>query len=341
MTKTNKIAAAVAAALLVVAGTGSYWLSHRYLEETDNAYVQADISPVTSKVEGYVTTVQVADNAVVHSGDVLVEVDDRDYANREAELVAQVQAKQAALDNLGSRISQQRAEVSRAQGALKASQAEAVRARDDATRFDDLLKAQYATRQRAESAAADATKAAAQVQADSAAVAAEAAQLSGFDSLTRQAKADLAAAEAQLAQARVDHANTTIRAPVDGVASKHAVQVGELVRSGTQLLSIVQTRSIYVEANFKETQLARMRAGQPVAFTVDALPGVKFTGVVDSLSPASGTKFSLLPADTATGNFTKIVQRVPVKVRVTAPSNWHDLLRPGLSAVVTVDTERS
>ena len=103
----------------------------------------------------------------------------------------------------------------------------------------------------------------------------------------------------------------------------------------------MQTRSTYVEANFKETQLARMRAGQPVSFTVDALPSVRFTGVVDSLSPASGTKFSLLPADTATGNFTKIVQRVPVKIRVTSPTNWHDLLRPGLSVVVTVDTEHS
>jgi membrane fusion protein (multidrug efflux system) len=341
MTKQKKIALTAAIAVLAVAGGGSYWHTHRYLEETDNAYVQADISPVVSKSEGYVTAVRVADNQVVHAGDVLVELDDRDYANREAELVAQVDAKQAALDNLGSRISQQRAEVARAQGALRASQAEELRARDDASRFAELVKSQYATRQRAESAAADATKAAAQVQSDSASVSAQAAALTGYDSLTRQARADLAAAQAQLAQARIDRGNTKVRAAVDGVASKHSVQLGELVRTGTQLLNIVQTSSTYVEANFKETQLARMHSGQPVEFTVDAAPGVKFRGVVDSLSPASGTKFSLLPTDSATGNFTKIVQRVPVKVRVMAPLNWQALLRPGLSAVVSVDTEQS
>jgi membrane fusion protein (multidrug efflux system) len=340
MSKQNKIAAAAAIAVLAVAGGGSYWHAHRFLEETDNAYIQANISPVVSKSEGYVTAVRVADNQVVHAGDVLVEIDDRDYANREAELVAQVDAKQAALDNLGSRISQQRAEVARAQGALKASQAEDLRARDDASRFSELVKSQYATRQRAESAAADATKASAQVQSDSASVSAQAAALSGYDSLTRQAKADVAAAQAQLAQVRIDRGNTKVRAAVDGIASKHAVQMGELVRTGTQLLSIVQTSSTYVEANFKETQLARMHPGQPVDFTIDAAPGVEFRGVVDSLSPASGTKFSLLPQDNATGNFTKIVQRVPVKVRVTAPSNWQEILRPGLSAVVSVDTEQ-
>ncbi|KWU17921.1 HlyD family secretion protein [Burkholderia cenocepacia] len=339
MTKHKKIAAAVALAVSALAGAGTYWHSHRFLEETDNAYVQADISPVVAKAEGYVTAVHVNDNQTVHAGDILVEIDDRDYANHEAELVAQVEAKQAALDNLSSRISQQRAEVVRAQGALRASQAEESRAQDDASRFSDLLKAQYATRQRAEAASADATKATAQVQADGAAVAAQAAALEGFDSLTRQAKADLAAAQAQLAQVRTDRANTKVRAAVDGVASKHAVQMGALVRTGTQLLSIVQTRSIYVEANFKETQLAHMRAGQRVKFTIDAAPGVSFTGMVDSLSPASGAKFSILPTENATGNYTKIVQRVPVKISVSSPANWQQLLRPGLSAVVTVDTE--
>jgi membrane fusion protein (multidrug efflux system) len=329
----------VAAGLVIAVGGATYAYTHRYLEDTDNAYVKADISPVISKVDGYVRELSVKDNQHVKAGDLLVTVDDGDYATHEAQLVAEVAAKTAAIQNLEDRLSQQRAEVSRAQASLHAAQAEAVRAKDDAQRFSSLVKEQYATRQKADTADADALKAAAQVEAGQAGVAAQAGQLKSIEPLIEQAKADLAASQAQLDQARRDRGNAVLRAAVGGVVGNRSAQIGELVKPGTQLLQIVQDGSAYVEANFKETQLTHMKPGQPVTFSIDAYPSVKFTGVVDSLSPASGAQFSLLPLDNATGNFTKIVQRVPVKVRVTGPANYGELLRPGLSAVVTVDTE--
>lgn len=341
MTKQKKIAAAVLSASLLACGIGTYWATHWNLEETNDAYVDADISPVIAKSEGYVSVIHVTDNQQVHAGDLLAEIDDHDYANRENELVAQVKSKQAALDNIASRIALQKAEVAQAQSTLLAAHAEEARAKSDAARFSDLLKQQFATRQRAEAASADAVKASAMVSADSAAVSAQAATLAGFDSLVQQARADVASAQAQLDQVRVDRSHTRIIAPVDGLASKRAVQLGQLVHNGSQMLSIVQTQSISISANFKETQISHMRPGQPVKFTVDAFPHTTFVGVVDSLSPASGAKFSLLPQDNGTGNFTKIVQRVPVKIRVTQPADWQSRLRPGLSAVVTVDTSRS
>ena len=339
MEKRKKVLLSLVSAGLVIAGTGgAYAFTHRYLEDTDNAYVKADISPVISKVDGYVHVLAVKDNQHVKAGDLLVSVDDGDYATHEAQLVAEVDAKKAAIQNLEDRLSQQRAEVSQAQASLHAAQAEATRAKDDADRFSALVKEQYATRQKSDTATADAQKAAAQVEAGVAGVAAQAGQLKSLQPLIDQAKADLAATQAQLDQARRDRGNTVIRAAVDGVIGNRSAQVGELVKTGTQLLDIVQDHSAYVEANFKETQLTRMKPGQPVSFSIDAYPSVKFTGEVDSLSPASGAQFSLLPLDNATGNFTKIVQRVPVKIRVTGPANYGEMLRPGLSAIVTVDT---
>lgn len=340
MEKKQKVLASLVAAAVVIGGSGgTYAYTHRYLEDTDNAYVKADISPVISKVDGYVRALSVKDNQHVKAGDLLVTVDDGDYATKEAQLVAEVAAKTAAIQNLEDRQSQQRAEVSQAQASLHAAQAEATRAKDDADRFSSLVKEQYATRQKADTASADAQKAVAQVEAGQAGVAAQAGQLKSLGPLIDQAKADLAATQAQLDQARRDRGNTVLHAAVDGIVGNRSAQVGELVKPGTQLLQIVQDRSAYVEANFKETQLTHMKPGQPVTFSVDAYPSVKFTGVVDSLAPASGAQFSLLPLDNATGNFTKIVQRVPVKVRVTGPSNYGELLRPGLSAIVTVDTQ--
>lgn len=339
MEKKRKVLLSLVAVGVVIAGAGStYAFTHRYLEDTDNAYVKADISPVISKVDGYVRELSVRDNQHVKSGDVLVTVDDGDYATREAQLVAQVEAKKAAIQNLQDRLTQQRAEVSQATATLHAAQAEAQRAKGDADRFSALVAEQYATRQKADTAVADAQKASAQVEAGSAGVAAKAGELKALEPLIEQARADLAATQAQLDQARRDRGNAVIHAAVDGTVGNRTAQVGELVKPGTQLLVVVQDKSAYVEANFKETQLTRMKPGQPVTFTVDTYPSVVFTGTVDSLSPASGAQFSLLPLDNATGNFTKIVQRVPVKVRVTGPANYGELLRPGLSAVVTVDT---
>ncbi len=338
MTKPSKLFLAVAiGAILATVGT-VYWDTHRYLETTDNAYVQADVSPVLSKVDGFVTQMSVVDNQVVKAGDVLVQVDDGDYETKVAQLQALVAARQAALDNLRDRVGLQHSQIARAQSDVTAAAAEQQRAAGDAQRFSDLLTQQYATKQRADAARADAVKAQAQLDASHAALTNEQGQTQALDALVEQAQAELKAAQAQVEQAQRDRANTRITAPVSGIVGKRSVQVGQLLRPGTTLLNIVQQDTLYVEANFKETQLARMHAKQPVRFTVDAAPGVEFTGVVDSLSPASGAKFSLLPQDNATGNFTKIVQRVPVKVRITGPQNYAQWLRPGLSAEVVVNT---
>lgn len=317
-----------------------YWDTHRFLESTDNAYVQADVSPVLAKVDGYVTKLSVVDNQEVQTGDVLAEVDAGDYATRVAQLSAVVQGKKAAITNLQDRATLQMTQISRASSTLAASSADQARANGDAVRFEDLLSQQYATRQRADAAQTEAVKAKAIVDANTAALATERSQTKVLSSLREQAIAELAAAQAQLDQAVRDKNNTRILAPVAGTIGKRSIQVGQLLKPGSQVLNIVQTDTLYVEANFKETQLSRMRAGQPVVFTVDASPGVQFEGVVDSISPATGAKFSLLPQDNAIGNYTKIVQRLPVKIRVTSPLKLTTLLRPGLSTEVVVDTSK-
>ncbi len=336
--KTSVKITAVTLAVAALAGAGAYWSSHRFLETTDNAYVQADVSPVLSKVDGYVKRVAVADNQAVHAGDLLLEVDDGDYATRVAQLQALVAAKQAGVDNLKDRVVLQGSQISRAQSTLAAAAAEQSRAQGDAARFSDLLTQQYATKQRADAAQADATKAVAQVRASEASLASEEGQTKALSALVTQAQAELVAAKAQLEQAERDRANTRIVAAVDGIVGKRAVQVGQLLRPGASLLNIVQQKTAYVEANFKETQLTQMHPGQAAKFHVDAYPGKEFSGVVESISPASGARFSLLPQDNATGNFTKIVQRVPVRIKVTGPSDWSQYLRPGLSTEVSVDT---
>ena len=262
---------------------GSYWLLiGRFHESTDNAYVQSDISFISPKVEGYVSNVLVTDNQSVKAGDVLVEIDKRDFQDR----------------------------LTQAQANLDAAQAEQQRAQNDLTRFSGLVKKDFVSRQQYEQITADANKANAAVE---------------------QAKAALA-----LAQSALDYA--TIHAPIDGVVGNRGVRVGQYVSPGTQLMAIVPLDQVYIVANFKETQLGRMQPGQPVDIEVDAYPGKPITGTVASFSPASGAEFSLLPPENATGNFTKVVQRIPVRINLPADNPLAGKLRPGLSVVVNVNT---
>lgn len=339
MKKTHKIVLGLVPLLLALGGAGAYAYAHRHLESTDNAYVRADLSPVTSRVEGVVTTlVNARDNGSVKKGEVLLVLDSRDYLTRVGQLEAQLAAKTAVLRGLEAQVGVLHSERNQAEATLKAREADARRAGSDAHRFESLLREQYATAQRAESARAEADKAQADVAAASARVSIEDGQQKALSRQIERARAELDESQAQLAQARNNLADTVIRAPVDGVVGNRSVQTGTLVKPGAQLLVLMQPASLYVQANFKETQVTRMRPGQPVAMHVDAYPDVAFTGVVDSLSPASGAQFSLLPQDNATGNFTKIVQRLPVKVRLTGPADFARLLKPGLSVVAEVDT---
>jgi len=287
--------AGIALVLLAIWGV-NWFTTGQYQVGTENAYVRADISLVSAKIEGYVRAVPARENQTVHAGDILAEIDPSDYQ-------AQVAAAQGAL--------------AQAQGALSSQIAERQMANANVARYRPLAQRGLlspAGMQQYEIAARSAGGGAAAAQ------------------------AAVEAAQAQVAAARLNLERTIVRAPIDGVVGDRQVQVGQLVRAGTPLMSVVPLQSVYVVANFKETQIANIHPGQHVIVRADIETSVRFRGIVDSIAPASGTEFSIIPTDTATGNFTKIVQRVPVRIRLEPNQEGLALLRPGLSATVTVDT---
>ena len=328
--------------LLGLAGGGVYWWRvARFIESTDDAFVQADISVVSPKVEGYVARLQVADNQTVRQGDVLVAIDDRDFRAHVAEAEGAVAGAEAAIANIDSQLALQESEIKRVQAALASGAAELRHAQQDYGRTQSLMKSNWVSRERFDSMEADLHKAEAALQERQAALVTEQSRTGVLATQRRQAEATLLRAEATLRLARNNLDDILIRAPIDGVVGNKGVQVGQYVKAGTQLLSIVPLAHVYVVANFKETQLARMRPGQRVDITIDAYPGQTLVGRVESFAPASGSQFSLLPAENATGNFTKIVQRVPIRIALPAGGALAGLLRPGLSVVVSVDTRTS
>jgi membrane fusion protein, multidrug efflux system len=321
-----------------VAGGVYWWRVARFVESTDDAYVQADISPISPKVEGYVREVRVTDNQRVKARDVLVTIDDRDFAARVAQARGHRDAQQAALVMLETRRTWQQAMIEQAAATVASAEAEQQRAGLELVRQRNLAKADVASRQKFEVADADQRKATAGMARARAAFAGTRDQLAMLDAERKQDEAQLAQAEAELTLAENDLGDTVIRAPVDGVVGNKGVEIGQFVKPGTLLLAIVPLPHVYVIANFKETQLAGMRPGQPVRLTFDALPGRTLRGFIESFAPASGAVFSLLPPENATGNFTKIVQRVPARIALAPGETFAAALRPGLSAVVAVDT---
>jgi membrane fusion protein, multidrug efflux system len=332
----------IAVALLALAGAAEggwyWWTEGRFFESTDNAYVQSDISPVAPKIQGYVREVRVVENQRVAAGDVLVVIDDRDYAAKVARAQSQLDEQRAAITTVDAETVQQRSMIDQAAAGVASAEADRVRAQLDLTRYRGLVKTAVASQQRLETAEADAHKNDAAVTKAKAALAAEQSRLPVFATQKREAEAKLGQLQAEFDLARIDLDDTVIRAPVAGIIGNRGVQVGQLVKPGTQLLAVVPLPAIYVVANFKETQLAHMRPGQTVTIAVDAFPDAALTGMVESFAPASGSQFSLLPPENATGNFTKIVQRLPVRIAVPADNPLRGLLRPGLSVVVDVDT---
>jgi len=331
----------VAVLALGVSGGWYWWNVLRFLQSTDDAYVQSDISLISPKVEGYIKEVRVADNQEVAEGDVLFVIDDRDFAAKVAQAEAAVTTEEAMVVTYGSRLDLQRAMIEEAQAMLESAEADLSRAQRDFTRYSALMSSDFASRQRFEQAQADSRKAEAAVARSRAALAAAQNQLAVLRSQRHEEEGRRQQARATLQLARNDLENTVIRAPVSGVAGNRAGQVGQYVKAGTQLLSLVPLSRVYVTANFKETQLTRMRPGQLAAVSVDAYPDLTIDGRIESFAPASGAQFSLLPPDNATGNFTKIVQRVPVRIALPANSPLTGRLRPGLSVTVAVDTRDS
>jgi membrane fusion protein (multidrug efflux system) len=315
-----------------------YWTSGRFMVATDDAYVQADYTTVAPKVSGYIADVLVQDNEAVKAGQVLAHIDDRDFRAAQAQAKAGVDAAEAAIHNIEAETVLQQSVIEQAKAATFASQASLKFNRADVARYGELVKNGYASVQRAQQTETARSQSGAEVQRDQAGLLAAQKKIAVLETQRVQAVAERDRAAAVLHQADLNLSYTTITAPVDGTVGARSLRVGEYVAAGTQLMAVVPLNAAYIVANFKETQLTRVRNGQPVTVKVDSFPGVKITGHVDSLSPASGLEFSLLPPDNATGNFTKIVQRIPVKI-VLDDARLAKLLRAGMSVEPTVDTK--
>ncbi|MBR0929272.1 HlyD family secretion protein [Bradyrhizobium diazoefficiens] len=337
--------AAIGLALAIgVAVAGDYGYDYlktgRYLESTDDAYVKADSTIIAPKVSGYIAKVLVADNERVRAGQTLARIDDRDFGTALDQAKADVAAAEASVRNIDAQLELQQPVIEQSTADVAAADANLKFAQEERARYDDLMKSGSGTIQRAQQT--DAALRASSAQAQHAKFGLLAAQRK-IDVLTTQraqATAQLARARAVAQQAALNLSYTEITAPVDGTVGARSLRVGQYVQAGTQLMAVVPLDAVYVIANFKETQLTHVRPGQPVELHIDSFRDKTLRGHVDSLSPASGLEFALLPPDNATGNFTKIVQRVPVKI-VLDDHSLAGLLRPGMSAVPTVDTKQA
>jgi membrane fusion protein, multidrug efflux system len=334
---------ALALGLVLALGAGGWyghywWTTGRYLVSTDDAYVGAKNATLAAKVTGYVAEVAVDDNAHVREGDVIARIDDGDYRLAAQTARDNIATQQATVDRIGEQITAQQAAVDQAKAQLVSAQAAATRAELELNRQQELAARNYASRQTLEQAQASRDQANAAVQGGQAGLEAAQANVDVLKAQQVEAARTLDQFRTALAKAERDLSFTAVRAPFDGVVGNRAVQVGDLVQPGQRLASLVPLDAVYVDANFKETQLANLRPGQPVAIAVDAYSDRRLEGSVVSVAPASGSVFSLLPPDNATGNFTKIVQRVPVRIEVPSAVAAQGLLRPGMSVVVSVDT---
>ena len=323
-----------------VAAAVQYYVTGRWIEATDNAYVEADIAVIAPRVAGYVKSVPVDDNQSVEAGDVLVTLEDVDYRARvvagEAELARMASMVSAAVATTASR----GAMIDEAVAVLAAAQAEAVRAEADRARLESLLGNRFVSRQRYDVAVAEAARSRAAVAQARAAVVAARSGVTGAGAERGASVASGRTAAAQLESSRYDLSNTVIRAPMDGIVGNRSARVGQYVRAGQQLMVVVPVERAYIVANFKETQVARMHTGQPVTIEADAYPDATLTGRIASLSPASGSRFSILPPENATGNFTKVVQRIPVKILIDRPLPDSVRLIPGLSVRPSIDVRK-
>jgi membrane fusion protein, multidrug efflux system len=379
--------------LFAITGAWNSWVGGRETQETDDAYLRADLTPLSTRVSGTVAQVAVNDYQKVKAGDLLVQIKDDDYRAQVEQAMAGVRAAEAAIENnqrqkalQDARITQaqagieaaraqvgqaqagieaSKAKIMNAEAAVRATKADVVRTESERRRQESLVEASAATRQRLEQVVADAERFRSilasreaeleQSRADlsvrkSDLAQAEAALLGRnadweaqrrqrdvLDSQEGQLRGDLSAKQAGLKVAETNLEYTRIVAPADGIVGERKVRAGQLVSPGTQALSLVQSEP-WVLANYKETQLANVRKGDPVEITVDGLPGVKIKGHVEEIAPASGSQFALLPPDNATGNFTKVVQRIPVKITLEVDANVRERLRPGMSVISKVKT---
>src|SRR6202049_1071622 len=315
-----------------------YWTVGQYLVSTDDAYVKADSTTVAPKVSGYLREVLVGDNERVRAGEVLARIDERDFRVALDQAKADVAAARAAIASKQAQLEVQQAVIDAAKATVDVDQATATFAGQENKRYTDLASTGYGSVQNAQQAQSRIAGAQAAIQRDTASLASALKQVDLLKAEIVQANAALARAEAVQSQAELNLDYTSIVAPIDGVVGNRTLRTGQFVQAGTQLMSVVPASGAYVVANFKETQLTDVRAGQRVDIAVDMFPGQIVHGRVDSIAPASGQEFALLPPDNATGNFTKVVQRIPVKIALDGDNNPLVALRPGMSVIPTIET---
>lgn len=332
----------LAVAVVAVVGGGLWYWRHQtygqYFEETDDAQIRADAVAIAPKVSGYVTAVLVADNQDVAQGQRLVTIDPGDYDAKVAQARAQIAQAVAGTENARAAIAEQDAAIVQAQAQLAAARDKAAHDAAEVARYAPLAASGAETVQQLAQLRLAAAQSAQQVRQQQAALTMQQRRITGMQAQVRQAEAQGQGARAQLDAAGIDLSATRLTAPVAGRIGDKTVRIGQFVQAGTRMMSVVPLDKLYVVANFKETQLALMRPGQPAKIAVDALSGVEVDGRVASVSPGTGAQFSILPPENATGNFTKIVQRVPVRLVIEAPASARKVLLPGLSVSVTVDT---
>jgi membrane fusion protein (multidrug efflux system) len=330
---------ACGAALLVAAKLGcGWWTEGRFIESTDDAYVGGNVTAIAPHVAGFVAKILVADNQHVRAGDLLVMLDDRDYRAATERAQASLRERQAAFTSLSAQYILQNSVIRQAEAGLESKRAQAVFAAQDSQRYHKLASGNAASWQDAQRTFALDLQARAAIAAAQAALDAARQKLAVLQADTSQARAGVAEAEATRKIASLNLGYTEIRSPVAGYVGNRAAQTGAYMAQGGYLLSIVPDRGLWVDANFKEDQLSRIVPGQTVSVLADVVPNHIFHGHVESLAPGTGAIFSIIPPENATGNFTKIVQRVPVRIALDDDGATLGLIRPGLSVTANVDT---
>jgi membrane fusion protein (multidrug efflux system) len=330
------------AAVVALAGAArygwDYWSVGQYLVSTDDAYVKADNTTVAPKISGYLHEVLVGDNESVKAGQIVARIDPRDFKVALDQAKADVAAAYAAIASKQAQLGVAQAAIDAAQATVEVDRATATFAGQENKRYSDLAATGYGSVQNAQQAQSRIAGAQAAIARDTANLASALKQVDLLKAEIAQANAALARAQAGQSQAELNLEYTSIAAPIDGVIGNRTLRTGQFVQAGTQLMSVVPVAGAYVVANFKETQLTDVRAGQPVDIAVDTFPGRTVHGHVDSIAPASGQEFALLPPDNATGNFTKVVQRIPVKITLDRADSAAIELRPGMSVIPSIET---
>ena len=315
-----------------------WWLVGRFMQSTDDAYLQADSVTIAPKVSGYITDVYVGDNVSVKVGDPLVRLDGRQYQAALDQAHATIDARKADILRAKAGVPQQRAAIEHAKAQQQVAMVNGRHAEDEVRRYGPLATTGAETGDQLSTLITNRDQARATLAADAAALDQAQARMADLDAQLLQAQAQLEVAQASARQAQLDMQHTLVRSTLAGRVGDRTVRVGQYAQPGTRMMTVVPVQSIYLTANFKETQVGRMRAGQRASLHVDALADGDLHGVVDSFAPGTGSQFALLPPENATGNFTKIVQRVPVRIRIDTDEQTRKLLVPGLSVTVDVDT---